>query len=194
MRLTILYVAFATILSGGVASTRAVAQSTKTNASTPLILEKNEGEQRTRRPRDLPMPSPSFTIKVDRKNGHSQKMWLATEDIPPGGLIARHKHLGQDEILLLQSGTAHASVGGQERDIHAGAIVFIPSGTWVSLKNIGTENISLAFVFSSPGFDVFDRCVSVSPRQPAAKLTAEEFKACEQEGRVTFADASPQTN
>jgi hypothetical protein len=31
---------------------------------------------------------------VDRKNGGSHKMWLGTEDLPPGGVIQRHRHLG----------------------------------------------------------------------------------------------------
>ena len=92
--------------------------------TTPLILEKNEGEQRVRRPRETPVATAEFTIKIDRKNGGSQKMWLGTEDISPGGLIPRHKHLGQDEILLIQTGSAHVWLGTQERDVHAGAVVF----------------------------------------------------------------------
>ena len=84
----------------------------------PLIVEKDEGGHRVRRPRDLPMPTPYFTIKVDRQNCGSQKMWLVGEEIPSGGVIARHKHLDQDEILLIQSGSGHAWLGTQERDVH----------------------------------------------------------------------------
>src|SRR5215469_11803046 len=127
----------------------------------PLILEKNEGELRERRPREAPMASKEFFIKVDRKNGGSEHMWLGAEDIPPGGLIPKHKHLGQDEILIIQSGSAHAWLDTQERDVHAGAVIFIPSDTWVSLKNTGSETIRLAFVFSAPGYDEFMRCTSV---------------------------------
>src|ERR1700687_3298561 len=112
------------------------------NPATPLILENNEGEQLVRRPRDTLVPTAPFTIKVDRKNGGSQKMWLFTEDIPPGRAIPRHKHLDQDEILLIQTGTAHIWLGNQQREVHAGAIVFIPSDTWISLKNTGRENVS----------------------------------------------------
>jgi len=35
----------------------------------PLILEKNEGEQRVRRPREVPVPSMGFMFKIDRLNG-----------------------------------------------------------------------------------------------------------------------------
>jgi len=41
-------------------------------------------------------------------------------------------------------------LGDQERDLHVGGLVFIPANTWVSLKNMGTEPISLTFVFSAP--------------------------------------------
>lgn len=154
---------------------------------TPLILEKNEGEQRVRRPRETPVPTGPFTIKVDRQNGGSEKMWMGMEDIPPGGLIPKHKHLGQDEILLLETGAAHVWLGPQERDVHAGAVVFIPSGTWISLKNTGNENIQLAFIFSDPGFDQFMRCVSVPASNPSsAPMSHDDFEKCQHTGHVVY--------
>ena len=168
-------------------------QSTSDIGATPLILEKSEGEHRVRMPKETALPKPgetripTFTIKVDRRNGGSKKMWLATEDIAPGGLIPKHKHLGQDEILLIQTGIAHVWLGTQERDVHAGAIVFIPSDTWASLKNTGDESISLVFIFSDPGFDDYLRCSSVPAGSPAnTVLTRDEFKDCQHKGHVMF--------
>lgn len=40
--------------------------------SKPLLLEKNEGELRTRRPRPKPMASTQCLFKVDPKNNGSQ--------------------------------------------------------------------------------------------------------------------------
>jgi oxalate decarboxylase/phosphoglucose isomerase-like protein (cupin superfamily) len=74
------------------------------------------------------------------------------EEIPHGAGISKHKHLGQDESLLIQTGTAHVWLSDQERDLHAGGLVFIPSSTWIRLKNIGAESISLVGIFSAPGF------------------------------------------
>jgi oxalate decarboxylase/phosphoglucose isomerase-like protein (cupin superfamily) len=129
-------------------------------------------------------------MKVDRQNGGSQKMWLGTEEIPPGGLIPKHKHLGQDEILIIQTGTARVWLSTQQRDVHAGAAVFIPSDTWISLKNIGTEDIRLAFIFSDPGFDDFMRCMSEPAGQPAEKLSPQEFRECQHQGHVEY-DTTP---
>jgi quercetin dioxygenase-like cupin family protein len=169
----------------------ASARSAVSAETKPLILEKNEGEHRVRRPRETPMPTAEFTIKVDPQNGGSEHLVFGTESIPPGGQIVRHKHLGQDEIVLIETGSAHVRVGDKERDVHAGAVVFIPSDTWIELKNTGSENISLAFVFSAPGFEEFQRCISVPAESRATPLSREEFKACQHEGHVAF-DAVPE--
>jgi len=156
----------------------------------PLILEKNEGEHRVRRPRGTPIAGLPFIIKVDRKNGGSQQMWLGTEEIKPGAQIPRHQHLGQDEILILETGAAHVWLADQERDVHAGGIVYIPSETWVSLKNTSSEPILLAFVFSAPGFDEYLRCSSTAEGERSAPMTQEEVAACAEKGHVHYASPS----
>jgi hypothetical protein len=103
MRYTVL---LATVLFSALTFTQLAGQSGNGSSPTPLILERNEGEHRIRKSRDTPTPTAPFIMKIDRKNGGSQKMWLGTENIPPGGLIPKHKHLGQDEILFIQTGTA----------------------------------------------------------------------------------------
>src|ERR1700732_1484818 len=110
----------------------------------PLVLEKNEGEARVRRPRgSLPTPTAEFILKVTPENSGSKHLVLGTEDIPPGGVIPKHKHLEQDEILLVQTGPANGTLGDKEYDVHAGGTVFSRARTWVSLKNSGTDSISL---------------------------------------------------
>jgi oxalate decarboxylase/phosphoglucose isomerase-like protein (cupin superfamily) len=119
-------------------------------------------------------------------------MFLSTEEIPAGGLIPRHKHLGQDEILLMQTGSAHVWLGAQERDVHAGAIVFIPSDTWISVKNTGNEIINLAFVFSDPGFDEFMRCTSVPAGDSSStRVSRDEFKDCQRRGHAVYEGFDP---
>jgi quercetin dioxygenase-like cupin family protein len=174
------------VLLGSFALSRmeAGAQVAANMATKPLILQKDDGEHRVRRPRETPIPTAEFTIKVDPKNGGSRHLVLGTETIPPGGQIARHKHLGQDEIVLIQTGSAHVWLGSEERDVHAGSVVFIPSETWISLKNTGGENISLVFVFSAPGFEEFLRCTSVPAGNPAPPLSREEFTTCQHQGHI----------
>ena len=151
-------------------------------AAKPLILEKNEGERRIwREP-----PPGDFVLKVSPKNNGSQHLVMGTEDVIPGDEFPQHKHLGQDEILYIENGTVHVHLGDQERDLHAGGTVFIPAYTWVSVKNTGTETVSLVWVFSAPGFENYMRCDSVLPNEKVIPLTPEQMKACEREGHVIY--------
>lgn len=146
----------------------------------PLLLERNEGELRTRRIHtDASAPASSqFMLKVSPKNNGSQHLVAGTEELAPGATLPKHRHLAQDEIVLIHSGTAHVWLGDQERDLHAGGLVFIPANTWVSAKNIGTEPISLTFVFSAPGFEDTMRCNSVPAGETPTQITAEQQKDC----------------
>ena len=103
--------------------------------ATPLLLEKNEGEARLWRPEPGEGDIGGFILKVTPKaNGSEHLVLVGGEDMRPGDAIPTHKHLEQDEIVLIEKGTIHAHVGDQERDLHAGGMVFIPQHTWVSLK------------------------------------------------------------
>jgi quercetin dioxygenase-like cupin family protein len=146
----------------------------------PLLLEKNEGELRTRRIHmdNSATASSQFMLKVSPKNNGSQHLVAGTEEVAPGATLPKHRHLIQDEIALIQSGTAHVWLGDQERDLHSGGLVFIPANTWISLKNIGTEPISLTFVFSAPGFEETMRCNSVLVGETPTSITPEQQKEC----------------
>ena len=142
----------------------------------PLLLEQNEGELRTRRIHtDSSLPASSqFMLKVSPKNNGSQHLVAGTEVLPPGATLPKHRHLLQDEILLIQGGTAHVSLGEEERDLHTGGLVFIPANTWIGGKNIGTEPIALTFIFSAPGFEDTMRCNSVPAGETPTAITPEE--------------------
>ena len=145
----------------------------------PLPLEKDEGELRTRRPRPKPSPASQFMLKVDPRTNGSQHLVVGTEDIAPGASIPTHKHPTEDEIVLIHSGEAHVWLGERERDLHAGGLVFIPADTWIGLKNISTQPLSVTFIFSAPGFDQFQRCISVPASETPTPMTKEDLERCE---------------
>jgi quercetin dioxygenase-like cupin family protein len=128
----------------------------------PLILEKEEGERRVVRGwPGHPDPGESFVLKVDPRNGGSSHLVFMTANLAPGKEIVAHRHPDADEILFLQTGTARVHLGDTVRDVHAGATVFIPANTWISVSNIGSDVIGVLSVFSTPGFDEFMRAGSV---------------------------------
>lgn len=151
-------------------------------AARPLLLEKNEGELRIWRQ----FAPEKFMLKVSPRNNASQHLVLATEDLAPGDTIPTHKHLGQDEIVLIQTGTVHVRLGDQERNLHAGGLVFIPAYTWVSMKIIGSEPVSLVAIFSAPGFENHLRCASVPANEKPTPMTLADWKRCDHEGHVVY--------
>jgi quercetin dioxygenase-like cupin family protein len=163
-------------------STQASSTSTPGTGAKPLLLEKNEGEQRIWRD----PPPGGFMLKVSPKNNGSRHLVLGTEDLFPGDSIPRHQHLGQDEIVFIQTGTLHARLGDQERDLHTGGMAFIPAYTWVSFKNTSTEPASMVFIFSAPGFEIHLRCESVPANAQPTPMTASEHKQCDLVGHVIY--------
>jgi mannose-6-phosphate isomerase-like protein (cupin superfamily) len=158
----------------------------------PLVLQKNEGERRTRRPREGErFALGEYLIKVSPKTNGSKHLLLFTGEIPPGGRIPKHKHHGEDEILLIQTGNAHVWLGDKEYDVQPGGLIFIPSGTWIALKNTGKENISSVAVWNEPGFEELIRCVSVPKGQPAKLQSLEEARECYQHGDAELGTAQP---
>ena len=158
--------------SAGVRSAAATAR--------PLMLDRDEGELRTRRIHtDSSSPASSqFILKVSPKNNGSQHLVAGSETLAPGATLPKHRHLVQDEILLIQGGTAHVWLGDQERDLHTGGLVFIPANTWISGKNIGATPIALTFIFSAPGFEETMRCNSVPTGETPTPITPEQQKDC----------------
>ena len=167
-----------------IASTTCLPQS---SGAKILVLEREQGEKRVRRPREkMPNPTSEFILKVTAQNSGSQHLVLGTETIPPGGVIPKHRHLGQDEILFLQTGSARISLNGQDYEVHAGGMAFFPLNTWVSLRNTGTAPIQLIFIFSAPGFDEYMRCSSVPEGQRAPPIPLGEVSKCAHDGHVEY--------
>src|SRR5271154_5189786 len=153
-------------------------QSVISSKTTPLILEENEGERRVVRGwPGHPEPGESFILKVDPRNGGGSPLVFLTADLAPEGEIPAHRHPGADEILFLESGPARVQVGDLVREMHAGATVFIPADTWISVTNVGKDHIRAVGVFSAPGFEQYMREVSVREGEKNVPLTEAEDAA-----------------
>jgi len=102
------------IIAGAVCSAVSARQSdaprSSDAAARPLMLDSDEGELRTRRLHtDSSSPASSqFILKVSPKNNGSQHLVAGTEVLAPGATLPKHRHLVQDEILLIEGGTAQA--------------------------------------------------------------------------------------
>lgn len=124
-----------------------------------------------------PEPGAAFFLKVDPKNGGSSHLVLGTEDMPPKETIPPHRHPSADEIVLVQAGTARVSLGDAVGEVHAGGTVFVPANTSISISHIGSDTLSIVFVFSAPGFEDFMRAVSVRAGEKNVPLSKAEDDA-----------------
>jgi quercetin dioxygenase-like cupin family protein len=102
---------------------------------------------------------------------------MGYEDIPPGNGIARHYHPSMDEILFVHRGSGLASLGSRETTVTEGATIYIPPNTRVSLKNTGTEPLSIVFLFPQPAMADYFREASVPEGERAVPFSAGEFAA-----------------
>jgi uncharacterized RmlC-like cupin family protein len=146
------------------------------------LLEWDQGERRLRRQTGNNLVAPEFLLKISPANNGSEHLVVGSEDLVLGAVIGQHKHLGMEEVVLVHTGSVHAVVV----DVHAGGLIFIPSDTWVTIKNISDGPTNIVFIFSHPGFDDYMRCVSVSPEEKNVSLSREERKGCAHKGHAVF--------
>jgi mannose-6-phosphate isomerase-like protein (cupin superfamily) len=111
---------------------------------------------------------------------------LGTQTIPPGGTVPKHRHLGQDEVVFLQSGKARITLNGKDYDVHDGGMIFAPVNTWMALQNTGNDDIHLIFIYSAPGFEEYMRCTSAPAGEIAAQLSTDQLRACANKGNVEY--------
>src|SRR5215831_4384962 len=67
----------------------------------PMVIPADGGEKRFLRGGTAPL-----LIKVDPTNTGSRRMVLGSSDLPPGDAIGVHRHLQEDEIIVITRGTA----------------------------------------------------------------------------------------
>lgn len=148
-------------------------------APTPAVIGPTEGERRFLRGGTTPL-----LIKVDPVTTGSRRLVLAASDLPPGDAIGVHRHLREDEIIVVTRGTARVQLGTREYTAGTGTTVFIPQGTCIALANAGRDTFSMVFVFSSPGFERVLRELSSSKDEPPKLLSPEKRAAAFQRGHA----------
>ena len=148
-------------------------------APKPAVIGPAEGERRFLRGGTAPL-----LIKVDPITTGSRRMVLASSDLPPGDAIGVHRHLKEDEIILVTRGTARVQLGKEHYTAGPGTTVFIPQGTCIALATMGRDTFSMVFVFSSPGFERVLREVSSPEGAPHKQVSPAERAAAFQRGHA----------
>ena len=101
-----------------------------------------------------------------------------------GDAIGMHRHLQEDEILLILRGDAHVDLAGRKYEAGPGGVIFIPQGTCVAVANAGRDTLTTFFIFSAPGFEQVLREVSSRPGEPPKRLSPAERVAAFHRGHA----------
>lgn len=81
---------------------------------------------------------------------HLAVTWV---DAAPGSQQSPHVHTDSEQIYVIVSGRGRMIVAGEEQEVHAGALVFIPAGAEHAIYNPGPE--ALVYVTAaSPPFEM----------------------------------------
>ncbi len=145
----------------------------------PAVIGPTEGERRFLRGGTAPL-----LIKVDPITTGSGHRVLSRSDLPPGDAIGLHRHLQEDEIILVTRGTARIQLGSQHFTAGAGTTVFIPQGACIALANAGADTMTNIFIFSSPGFEQVLREVSSPAGAPPKPVSPAERAAAFHRGHA----------
>jgi mannose-6-phosphate isomerase-like protein (cupin superfamily) len=90
--------------------------------------------------------SDSFRSVLDT-NGHTQVVAMTLQ---VGEDIGSEVHPHNDQVLIFTQGTARAEVGGEARDVAAGDLVVVPSGTQHNFTNTGEGVLRLLTIYAPP--------------------------------------------
>jgi quercetin dioxygenase-like cupin family protein len=77
---------------------------------------------------------------------------LGVARFPPGEELHEHRH-AQSEVYLVLDGTGVVTVDREEREVAAGAAVFIPGNALHSCRNTGDVELRLAYVLAADSFE-----------------------------------------
>ncbi len=80
---------------------------------------------------------------------------------PPGGGPPLHYHLNEDEVFMVQEGTAEFWVDGQWQRLETGGVVYAPKGKVHTFRNAGTGPCRQWILATPAGFETFfARCAA----------------------------------
>jgi mannose-6-phosphate isomerase-like protein (cupin superfamily) len=72
----------------------------------------------------------------------SQNLSVTWVEGEPGSQQQLHAHPSQEQVFVMVRGRGLMLVGGEEREVGPGSLVFIPPGAMHAIRNIGDEPLT----------------------------------------------------
>ena len=90
------------------------------------------------------------TILSRRELALEEVLRLAEATLEPGQATERHHHRETEEIYLVTKGLGELEVDGEKRRVRPGDAILIPPGTWHTLENDGTSELTILCMCAPP--------------------------------------------
>jgi len=119
------------------------------NKSPGIVVREDEGIHILTR-RKVPI-----TIKISKTKHGIDGISFCVEDQSPGRKMRIHKHLNNDELILIHKGEGTLTLDEETIQVKTGDVAFVPRGTWHGLDNTGKENLLMVFQYSPAGFEEY---------------------------------------
>jgi len=79
--------------------------------------------------------------------------WLMAPPPAPGPPL--HRHLAEDEAVLMLEGLLDCTLDGAVSRVEPGEFVMVKKGSWHTLANPGPDHARFLIILSPPGFEGF---------------------------------------
>jgi mannose-6-phosphate isomerase-like protein (cupin superfamily) len=80
----------------------------------------------------------------------SRNMTITWVDVPPGAEQRAHSHPDAEQVYVIVRGRGRMSVAGDDEEVAAGDLVFIPPATRHGITNDGSEDLVYVSATSPP--------------------------------------------
>jgi quercetin dioxygenase-like cupin family protein len=102
----------------------------------------------------------AFGSRIEFKLGGAETggaLTLGLATTPPGAGPPVHRHLAEDELLIVIAGRIELTLGGAWTPVPPGSVVFVPRGVAHAFRNVG-DTPSQHWLLTTPsGFELFYR-------------------------------------
>jgi quercetin dioxygenase-like cupin family protein len=98
---------------------------------------------------EIPRPGRVVRPFVTPDHG-AERLAAGVVTFPSGADSAPHRHVAEEEVLYVVSGTGSLVCDGEEHRLEPGSYVFVPPGVEHFVRNDGGEPMTLFYAFSPP--------------------------------------------
>ncbi len=146
-----------------------------------IVVHKGDGVHILTGRRKVPI-----TIKISKAKHGINGISCCVEEQSPGRKMRVHKHLHNDELIIIQQGEGTMTLDESSIEVKAGDMVFVPRDTWHGLDNTGKENLLMVFQYSPAGFEEYFIENGTLVGEPPKIKTEEEYAITEKKYGMVY--------